>query len=80
MPRAKSAREPRPGERKIRAGLYISARDLADLGEIADDLGAIGVSGVNNAVVYLKELYRARKAARAAKGLSGPVPIHEAEW
>lgn len=77
MARIKADREPRPGERKIRAGLYITARDLADLAEIAEELP--GVNGVNGAVVYLKEMYKARKAARTKRGLEGPVPLYEAD-
>lgn len=77
MARKKSApaREPLPGERKVRVHCYLPPETLADLDRITAELPR--VTSRNAAVEYLVELYKAREAVRAAKGLKGPVPLYE---
>lgn len=72
-----SGREPLAGERKIRAHFYLAPGTLAYLESLAKAGEFPAVSNRNGAVEYLAELYKARKAAREAKGLPGPVPLYE---
>lgn len=77
MARIKADRAPLAGERGVRTHIYLPPGDLGDLDEIAAELATIGVASRNGTIVYLKEMYKARKKVRAVKGLEGPVPLYE---
>lgn len=74
---AKKPPEPLPGERKVRAHVYLPPDRLAYLDAIVEELP--GVSSRNGAIEYLVELYKTRKEVRDRKGLKGPVPLYEPE-
>lgn len=66
---------PLPGERKVRAHVYLAPKTVAALAGIVDEQP--GVSNRNGAIEYLVALHASIKAAREARGLKGPVPLQD---
>lgn len=74
-PMEAKAKTPLPGERKVRSTVYLRSSTVASLDAIADEHP--GVTSRNGAIEYVVALHQSLKAAREARGLTGPVPLHD---